>query len=71
VLYCAWRAKSNKKPRRTSEDEATGPEQRRGLSVSQAIGDDKNQAIAFHYEIENVVVSCGLEDTLAVQLVFL
>jgi hypothetical protein len=37
-----------KNPAEHHKDEATGPEQRRGLNVSQAIGDDKYQAIAFH-----------------------
>jgi hypothetical protein len=45
---CEIRVNPIKNPAEHHKDEATGPEQRRGLSVSQAIGDEKYQAIAFH-----------------------
>jgi hypothetical protein len=51
-----------KNPAEHHKDEATGPEQRRGLSVSQAIGDNKDQAIAFHNRgVERL--TRGLRDT--------
>jgi hypothetical protein len=66
-----------KNPAEHHKDEATGPEQRRGLSVSQANGDENNKAIAFHYDSENAVVPNGrcsfgwLRRHLADQLLFL